>query len=166
MNRILALFFLGLFLLPSAAAQASQAAQALADKSDQMVVFFDEYAREIARFPASFGQARGAKVREGDRKTPEGDYMLSPARPSDDWGWFMPIDYPGPRDVARARSQGQPPSTLGGAIGLHGTGGSFVHRVRQSFGENWTLGCIAVSDMHIEQIRAMVSGPIPIRIQP
>ncbi len=104
MNRILALSFLGLFLLLSAAAQASQAAQALADKSDQMVVFFDEYAREIARFPASFGQARGAKVREGDRKTPEGDYMLSPADHRTIGGGLCPLITP-----AHAMWPGQDP---------------------------------------------------------
>jgi murein L,D-transpeptidase YafK len=142
------------------------AAQALADKSDQMVVFFDAQGLEILRLPATFGQARGHKQREGDKRTPEGDYTLFPARPSQDWIWFMPIDYPNEHDLMRGQARLQPVGTLGGAIGLHGTGNGFVHRVRQSFGENWTLGCIAVTNEDMEELRAMVTDPIPIRIQP
>jgi murein L,D-transpeptidase YafK len=147
-------------------ALAQTAAQALADKSDQVVIFYDDQGREMGRFAATFGQAPGAKLREGDLKTPEGDYMLSPARPSVDWDWFMPIDYPNANDLMRARAARQSLKNMGGQIGLHSTGKKFMHRVRQGFGENWTLGCIAVADSHMTRIRSLVTRPIPIRIQP
>lgn len=154
-----------LFLAPIQAF-AAEAAQALADKSEKMVIFFDENAREIARYPAVFGQSAGSKTREGDKRTPEGDYTLFPARPSEEWGYFMPVDYPNEKDIMRAKKRGQPLNTLGGAVGMHATGGKFMHRVRQSFGENWTLGCIAVTDDDMNRIRRFVDRPIPLRIQP
>lgn len=165
MNRILvfSLFFMALASFP---AHAREAAQALADKSDRVVVFYDGNAREIARIPAAFGMNPGRKGREGDKRTPEGDYTLTPARPSDQWHWFMPISYPNEQDVARALNMGRDPRNLGGAIGLHASGDGFLHQVRQSFGENWTLGCIAISNDDMRQVRTIVRRPIPIRIQP
>jgi murein L,D-transpeptidase YafK len=160
------LIVLSCFVWDSAIAQARMATQALADKSDGVVVFFDVHNQEVARFEASFGQGRGHKKREGDLKTPEGDYWLRPARPSNEWDWFMPIDYPNEKDVSRAVQEGRDPGSLGGAIGLHAAGSSVVRNIRQSFGENWTFGCIAVSNESMRQIRIMVPRPIILRIQP
>lgn len=154
------------FCLWSGGADARMAAQALADKSDRVVLFFDRQGQEIGRYQAAFGQVPGAKEREGDSKTPEGDYWLSPARPSDEWGWFMPISYPNERDQQMAYARGMRGKSLGGAIGLHAAGNGFMRNVRQSFGENWTLGCIAVSNESMRQILTLVVTPIPIRIQP
>lgn len=165
MTRILILTCFLIFSL-SPIAHAREAAQALADKSDRVVVFYDGNAREIARIPAAFGINPGRKGREGDKRTPEGDYTLTPARPSDQWNWFMPISYPNEEDIARAINMGRDPRNLGGAIGLHAAGDGFLHQVRQSFGENWTLGCIAISNDDMARVRGMVKQPIPIRIQP
>ncbi len=147
-------------------AWAGEAAQALADKSDRVVVLFDDQGQEILRAHAVFGQVKGPKTREGDSKTPEGDYWIAPARSSTEWEWFMPIDYPNAADVARAKKMGQPVGTLGGQIGLHSVGDGFLRNVRQSFNENWTLGCIAVSARDMARIRPLVAEPIPLRIQP
>lgn len=143
-----------------------QAVQALADKSDRVVVFFDANNREIARFSAVFGQIKGPKIRRGDGKTPEGDYTMHPPRPSENWGWFMPIDYPNRDDMARGKKMGIHRDDLGGQIGLHASGDGFLHNVRQNFGENWTQGCIAVTNGEMEHIRRIVTSPILLRIQP
>lgn len=142
------------------------ASQALADKSDQVVVFYDDQGQEIARFGAVFGQVEGPKTRQGDLKTPEGDYMLDPGRPSAEWEWFMPIDYPNAADKARARAEGRPLTSLGNHIGMHSVGDGFLRGIRQSFGENWTWGCIAVHESDMRDIRQMVTTKIPMRIQP
>lgn len=147
-------------------AHAQVAVQALADKSDHVVVLYDEDGQEMLRAHAAFGQVKGAKTREGDSKTPEGDYILTPARTSTEWEWFMPIDYPNEDDIARAKEIGQPVGTLGNHIGMHSVGDGFMRNVRQSFGENWTLGCIAIATHDMEKIRARVIHPIPIKIQP
>lgn len=148
------------------AAGLPMAAQALAVKSDRVVIFYDAQKNEIGRYDAAFGQGKGAKRIEGDLRTPEGDYFLAPARPSNEWGWFMPISYPSDEDVQRAKSDGRSVVKLGGAIGLHAVGDGFMRNVRQSFGENWTFGCIAVTDRSMSHIRQMVRQPIPLRIVP
>lgn len=164
MSRLF-LFILTFFsFIPNLCAQ--EAAQALADKSDRVVIFYNKDNQEIGRFYAAFGRRYGAKLKEGDMRTPEGDYWLYPARKSQDWGFFMPIDYPNANDLMRARRAGVALDDVGGQIGLHGTGDGFDHKVRHSFGENWTLGCIAVNNDSILAARDMVLSPIPIRIQP
>lgn len=169
MPRALLIFFACVlfFSAPAVARAADSAAvQALVDKSDRVVVFFDAQNQEIVRFHAVFGQIMGPKIQRGDGKTPEGDYTLYPPRPSENWGWFMPIDYPNNDDLARGRKMGIKPQDLGGQIGLHAAGDGFLRNVRQSFGDNWTEGCIAVSDQSMAIIRHLVTAPILIRIQP
>jgi murein L,D-transpeptidase YafK len=160
----MAVLFMFSFLPSSHADQI--AAQALADKSDRVVIFYDETGEEMLRVKAAFGINPGRKNREGDKRTPEGDYMMAPARPSNDWVWFMHISYPNQYDVARAQSEGRGGSRLGGQVGMHATGDGFMHQVRQSFGENWTLGCIAIANHDMDIVRTIVRYPIPIRIQP
>lgn len=164
MSRIFLLILTFIVFIPIAYAE--EAAQALADKSDRVIIFYNKDNQEIGRFYAAFGRGYGAKLQEGDMRTPEGDYWLYPARKSDDWEFFMPIDYPNASDLMRARGAGIPLDRVGGQIGLHGTGDGFDHKLRQSFGENWTLGCIAVNNSSILAARDMVLSPIPIRIQP
>lgn len=166
--RFLVLWVLLVF---ASAAQAQQmgnavVAQALAVKSDRVVLFYDDQNNEILRVHAVFGQVKGPKTKEGDSKTPEGDYILSPARPSREWDWFMPIDYPNAADIARAKAAGQPLQTLGKHIGMHSVGDGFMRNVRQSFNENWTLGCIAIHARDMDRVRSLMTTPIPIRIEP
>jgi murein L,D-transpeptidase YafK len=137
----------------------------LAVKSDRVLVLFDDQGQEIDRFPAAFGQAKGNKVVEGDLRTPEGDYFVMPARPSGNWTWFMLIDYPNKNDVARAKREGRKPTNLGGNIGIHPVKG-FLRNIRQSFGDNWTFGCIAIDESDMDVLRTLVTMPVPIRIQP
>ena len=168
MSRLLALLFVAVLMAAPAFANTPvpKATQALAVKSERVIIFFDADNNEIVRYRAAFGQAKGQKMREGDSKTPEGDYWMSPPRPSNEWGWFLPISYPNNDDIARAKKEGRDTRKLGGAIGLHPVGDGFLRNVRQSFGENWTLGCIAVSERAMGTIRAMVTEPILIRITP
>ncbi len=166
MSRILSLLCLIIIFSPIYYVNATEAVQALADKSDRVIIFFDAQQHEVARLHAAFGRGYGPKTREGDMRTPEGDYWLHPARLSDDWRYFMLIDYPNANDLMRARQQGRSLDKIGGHVGLHGTGDGLDHKIRQSFGENWTLGCIAVNNDGIEQARDLVKSPIPIRIQP
>lgn len=166
-RSLILLFFL--FFVPAtglAEAPLPLAVQALADKSDRVVVFYGDSGQEIFRIHAVFGQNKGPKTREGDAKTPEGDYTLFPARASDQWEWFMPINYPNAGDIARARKEGKSPATLGNHIGMHSVGDGFLRNVRQSFGNNWTLGCIAIRSSDMDKVREIVTAPVPIRIQP
>ncbi len=104
------------------------------------------------------GNPNGHKQREGDRRTPEGDYIIDRRNPNSAFHLSLGIDYPNEADKARAEANGWKP---GGDIFIHGQGPRF-QRARG----DWTDGCIAVTDRQMEDIYAMVRDGTPIRINP
>src|SRR5208282_5062663 len=52
------------------------------------------------------GNPVGLKIREGDRKTPEGNYVLDWHNAHSQYHKSIHISYPNPEDVARARKLG------------------------------------------------------------
>ena len=57
-------------------------------------------------------QPRGAKLREGDMRTPEGFYWIDWRKTSDKYNLSMHISYPNARDLARAQEEGVPPGSM------------------------------------------------------
>ena len=104
------------------------------------------------------GNPVGHKQREGDRRTPEGDYIIDRRNPNSAFHLSIGIDYPNELDRERAEANGWRP---GGDIFIHGRGPRF-QRARG----DWTDGCIAVTDRQMEDIYAMVRDGTPIRINP
>lgn len=104
------------------------------------------------------GNPNGHKEREGDRRTPEGDYIIDRRNPNSRFHLSIGIDYPNEADKERAKENGWKP---GGDIFIHGRGPQFQHARG-----DWTDGCIAVSDREMEDIYAMVRDGTPIRIYP
>ncbi|MFT6526969.1 MAG: murein L,D-transpeptidase YafK [Celeribacter sp.] len=100
----------------------------------------------------------GHKQFEGDGKTPEGSYIIDRRNAESKYHLSVGISYPNSRDVAYARQFGRSP---GGEIFIHGRAGA--HR---GFGRDWTAGCIAVKDKHIEEIYMMVLTGTQIDIHP
>lgn len=101
----------------------------------------------------------GPKRVEGDGKTPEGRYRIDRRNPNSSFHLSLGISYPNTADVARARALGQSP---GGDIFIHGQPNLTGPRT----GENWTAGCIAVTNREMEDIYAMVKNDTPIDIYP
>jgi murein L,D-transpeptidase YafK len=104
------------------------------------------------------GNPIGHKQREGDMRTPEGDYIIDRRNPNSRFHLSLGIDYPNESDREFARQNGWRP---GGDIFIHGRG----PRHQDSSGD-WTEGCIAVTDREMEDIYAMVRDGTPIRILP
>lgn len=101
----------------------------------------------------------GPKRVKGDGKTPEGRYRIDRRNPNSSFHLSLGISYPNTADVARARALGQSP---GGDIFIHGQ----PNAMRPRTGENWTAGCIAVTNREMEEIYAMVTLDTPIDIYP
>lgn len=105
----------------------------------------------------------GAKVCEGDGRTPEGLYHIGGRNSNSRFHLALHISYPDAADRARARRFGVKP---GGQIMIHGIGNSFgwlglLHRL-----VDWTDGCIAVTNAEIEEIwRAVPDGTV-VEIRP
>ncbi len=100
----------------------------------------------------------GHKFREGDGRTPEGQYWINRRNYNSAYFLSLGISYPNARDVARANAAGVRP---GGDIFIHGG----PRYAGQSGKRDWTAGCIAVTDAEMEQIYQMVPDGIPIWIQ-
>ena len=98
----------------------------------------------------------GDKKIEGDGKTPEGAYLIDRRNPDSEFHLSIGINYPNENDIAEAKALGEEP---GGDIFIHGRGDP-VSRLRN----DWTWGCIAVTNREIEDIYAMVRDGTPIAI--
>ncbi len=101
----------------------------------------------------------GQKEREGDGKTPEGSYIIDRKNPNSEFHLSLGISYPEVHERLAAKEAGQNP---GGDIFIHG--GPSDRRLRGK--QDWTAGCIAVTDRQIEDIYAMVNIGTPIEIRP
>jgi murein L,D-transpeptidase YafK len=105
----------------------------------------------------------GHKQREGDGRTPEGCYVLDYRNPRSSYHKAFHVSYPSDADTSAARSRGVSP---GGLIMVHGVrnGLGFVGRLHRIF--DWTDGCIAVTDMEIDELWRCVPDGTPIEIEP
>ncbi len=100
----------------------------------------------------------GNKFIEGDGKTPEGLYYIDRRNPNSQFHLSLGISYPNATDIAEARALGKEP---GGDIFIHGESSFWT------IGKNdWTWGCIAVTNREMEEIYAMVRNGTPIQINP
>jgi murein L,D-transpeptidase YafK len=102
----------------------------------------------------------GHKTVEGDGRTPEGHYLIDRRNPNSRYHLSIGIDYPNEADRERAEALGQRP---GGDIFIHGRGPTYDKRRAP---DDWTAGCIAVTDEEMENIYAMVRDGTPISIYP
>ena len=105
----------------------------------------------------------GDKEREGDQKTPEGLYLLDTRNPDSDFFLAIHISYPSSMDRADARRKGYDP---GGAIMIHGQPNVPTYSAAYYRKEDWTNGCIAVSNSDMIDIWLMTPNEIPIEILP
>ena len=105
----------------------------------------------------------GPKVRQGDGRTPEGEYRLDGRNPESEFYRAIRISYPAPRDTFRAAQLGVAP---GGAIMIHGlpNGMGVIGETHAKW--DWTDGCIAVTNSEMDEIWARVDDGTPIEILP
>ena len=118
----------------------------------------------------------GDKVRQGDRRTPEGDFYIFTKNDKSAFYLSLGVSYPnathaerGLRDglinraqyeaIMRAlrRRKGPPQNTqLGGDIYIHGNGA----------GSDWTWGCVALENEDIRELFNVVRVGTPVTIEP
>ena len=111
-----------------------------------------------------------AKLYEGDRRTPEGEYRIVSKHVHSQWQRFLLLDYPNPDNLeryARGRAEGLVPARgaqaagTGGAIGIHGTVNDALNRQ----GVNWTYGCISLLSRDIQELYGIVPVGTPVIIE-
>ena len=108
-------------------------------------------------------QPTGAKVREGDLRTPEGFYWIDWRKTSEKFNLSMHISYPNARDAANARKQGVP---AGGMIMIHGTPLDDEYPEWCFSTLDWTEGCIAMRNADMREVWSLVQDGTLIEIRP
>jgi murein L,D-transpeptidase YafK len=121
----------------------------------KMFLLMDD--RVLKEYDIHLGFApEGHKQIEGDGKTPEGMYYIDRRNPNSRFHLSLGISYPNEEDKRVASELGKSP---GGDIFIHGQ----KHPMRKDK-DDWTWGCIAVSNKEVEDIYAMVKDGTPIGI--
>ena len=105
----------------------------------------------------------GDKKQEGDFKTPEGKYTLDRRNPNSEYFLSIHVSYPNSADRREAAKLGVNP---GGAIMIHGQPNSPSRSEAYYRTQDWTNGCIAVSNSDMIDIWLMTSENTPIEIRP
>jgi murein L,D-transpeptidase YafK len=118
----------------------------------------------VGSYPVSLGRAPvGTKVREGDRRTPEGRYIIDRHNPHSAFHLALHVSYPSAQDLARAQAAGYSP---GGEVMVHGMRNGLGWLGRAHLLVDWTSGCVAVTNAEIEQIYQAVPDGTPIEFRP
>lgn len=140
-------------------------------KADRVVVVKSQRLLHLMRgdeilrsHPVSLGgRPVGHKQEEGDLRTPEGDYVLDWRNPVSVFYMSIHISYPDAEDIRRARAEGRDP---GGMIMIHGLPNDSRPTHGDYLDEDWTDGCIAVSNQAMIDIWLSVDDNTPISILP
>jgi len=105
----------------------------------------------------------GGKTVEGDQKTPEGSYLLDMRNPDSEFFLSIHVSYPNTADRGNARRMGANP---GGQIMIHGQPNDPTYSEAYYAKEDWTNGCIAVSNSDMIDIWLMTPDNVRIEIRP
>ena len=146
-------------------------------KSQKLLTAYGADGAVLKVFPAIVGREReGTKQREGDERTPEGEYYVCFKNPQSRFHLSLGLSYPNAADARRGLERGEiggaeyreiveasdarrvPPwkTPLGGEIFIHG-------EMRDRSG---TAGCVAVSNRAIEELFPQVALGTPVVIEP
>ena len=129
----------------------------------------------VRRIALGFEPA-GDKVKQGDGRTPEGDFFICMKNEKSRFYLSLGITYPNEEDaerglrdglitraqaaaIKRAVGAGRCPAwntALGGEIFIHGGGNA----------SDWTLGCVALENPEIKELFDALPAGTPVRIEP
>ena len=130
----------------------------LIEKKDRRLTLLNN-GKALKAYRVALGRnPEGKKSEEGDKRTPEGTYVIDRRKEQSRYHRALHISYPNPDDTAQAKARGVSPV---GDIMIHGlpNGIGFVENLHVK--RDWTLGCIAVTNPEIEEIwRAVPDGTV------
>ncbi len=91
----------------------------------------------------------GAKQFEGDNKTPEGEYIIYNKSTQSEFYKSLGISYPNEAEKEFAANMNK---SAGGQIRIHGFKNDFMGDQEAGKKEDWTAGCIAVTNQEMDEI--------------
>ena len=154
-------FALYLILQPFAAIAQQQNALIIVEKSRRTLAYFED-GKQIFQFTKiKLGdRPRGHKQQQGDERTPEGRYVISGRNPKSRYHLSLRISYPNLQDRAIANRLNVDP---GGDIFIHGQPN---YSPFARLPNDWTDGCIAVSNREMDLLWSRVKVGTPVQILP
>ena len=142
------------------------------ERIDKIVVIKKERTMYLYRdgevvntLPVSLGKNPvGHKQQQGDNRTPEGEFFIHRKLCSPKYYRSLCISYPRPEDKASAARRGVNP---GGAVTLHGqpTWNADGKGDSYTLTQNWTQGCVAVTNAAMRELWYSVREGVPIIIR-
>ena len=139
------------------------------DKSDYELKVYDDEGW-YATYPIVFGSNDlGDKMREGDKKTPNGTFKVIQKRINPKWGPQMLLDYPTRESYSRfneRKARGVLPSNakIGSGIAIHSTRPQEEWAVDNYY--NWTDGCVSVKYSEMKDLYSFIPVGTVVTIQP
>lgn len=133
-------------------------------KSKREMICFNQH-KKVKKYIISLGaEPIGKKQFEGDLKTPEGLYLINDRDTISSYHTNLGISYPSNEDSTFAAMQNK---SAGGEIKIHGFPNKHLKYQEKHFlNTDWTIGCIAVSDLEIDELYKWVIENCPILILP
>ncbi len=138
------------------------------DKSDYELKVYDDEGW-YATYPVVFGgKDLGDKMREGDRKTPDGNFKVILKKIHPQWGPELLLDYPNDISIQKfndRRAKGLIPKNarIGNGIAIHATRPQEEWTIDQYY--NWTDGCISVKYTEMKDLYSYIPVGTPVTIQ-
>jgi murein L,D-transpeptidase YafK len=138
---------------PAGWANQAVADQILVEKAARKMTLFSN-GRPVRSYRIALGRGGlGAKQRQGDGKVPEGRYYITGRNPVSSYHLALRIGYPTSVQADQAAVRGVDP---GGDIMIHGLPNHLPRFRERHRREDWTEGCIAVTNEEIEEIWQLV----------
>ena len=132
-------------------------------KSDRLLQLKSK-GRVVRSYAIALGaQPEGHKLSEGDNRTPEGVYTLDWRNADSQFYRSIHISYPREDDRAAASRRGLSP---GGLIMIHGLPNGRRADDMNHPNNDWTNGCVAVTNDEIDEIWSLVEDGTTIIIYP
>ncbi|MCK4853754.1 MAG: L,D-transpeptidase [Bacteroidales bacterium] len=138
------------------------------DKSDFILSIMAD-TLVIKQYPVVLGgNPVDDKLRQGDECTPEGHFSVRTKYPHKSWDKFIWIDYPNEdswEKHRKAKKEGiiEEYKKIGGEIGIHGVPGGTDEII--DLGMNWTLGCISLKNLDVNDFYPFVHKGTVVIIQ-
>jgi murein L,D-transpeptidase YafK len=140
-----------------------KADRVLVNKTERKLYLLND-GQVMKEYPISLGlNPVGHKQQQGDKRTPEGTYLLKHRNPQSKYYKSILLSYPNEQDRRRAEARGVDP---GGDLAIHGLPTRSEEEAWDYIERDWTDGCIAVTNDEMEEIWNMVDDGTPIEILP
>jgi murein L,D-transpeptidase YafK len=135
----------------------------IVDKSERTLRVLKK-GRALKTYRIALGRnPEGAKAEEGDGRTPEGRYRIESRNAWSAYHLSLRVSYPTTAQRRAARRRGVSP---GGDIMIHGLPNGFDPLDAARLPDDWTAGCIAVTNEEIEELWRVVPVGTVIEIRP